>query len=878
MLKDKGVILSVIMLFMILAYGCSSTGKVNGGIKPERQALESDGQHAKEGIKRSNVIKSIEVEDYLVNVTAEKAFDYSIMRTSDPFKVVAVLMAVERGAFLDRVVSTKEGIGDVALQNAPGTDGSLNVEITLTTPYEVTHSLAGNVLTIDARGRAEEVKSIDIVGAAIDKKEGTLKSSESVPDGSSSKPPKPDVKPVEKHATSTDNVSMNEAKQITGVSFKRERDAISVIIHGDGIMKPIISSVANVSTADNIAIDIPNVKIATKLPKEIAAPLKALRWEEGKMGVRIVLDLQKETPYEVLTVNDTIIVSLTTVDRIEAAMKRAVKNEDLTHRPDAKSTDARSNTKAEAAIKKKDSITDTSIAATKHGSEGTKNGAAKGESLATQIIDDKSLKIIKEEGEGNTEVYLCGKKLSCGTHNKIRINIQNAPVTALLKLLAEESGCDIVVDPDVAGTVTMQVKDAPWYQVVELIQKILKLGCDVTGNIIRVAQKKTLEDMRKSEIDAKKREDDEKLRIVDIKQQEEKAMLELSKVKRMDCILKFIPADEINKKIQSSHEQIYAARTGEEVAKKQAEKEFLTSFLSYRGMSYADEAENKLTVIDIEPALEKIENFIRALDVPKKQVLIEAKIIEVNSNMSDSLGINWGFFTKSFDRNTAIGVGKGTGVTGDTFLPNMPSTVSNLGSGIALGFINAQRTLGLDLKLQAMETSNSGRIITSPRLLTMNNELAKITQGQEIPYPVMNQQGVVSAAFKSVAVSIAITPKITPGKLINMDINITKEDLLGYTKIGGSDTPNTSKISELTKVLVKDGETLVLGGIFKQNTAVTEEGTAGLKDIPILGWLFKSASKANTESEYLIFITPRIVERSFSSEATECKIEGKSSN
>ncbi|MBF0539544.1 MAG: hypothetical protein HQL03_14960 [Nitrospirae bacterium] len=324
-----------------------------------------------------------------------------------------------------------------------------------------------------------------------------------------------------------------------------------------------------------------------------------------------------------------------------------------------------------------------------------------------------------------------------------------------------------------------------------------------------------------------------------------------------------LPADKQTEELRKSKEQ--------ESAGKQEGAGGLVN-LSHRGKTYQNDAENILIVEDAEPYLKSIKRFVQALDKPKQQVLIEAKIIEVNSNIQNSFGINWGFFSKSLDKTGAIGVGQGTGVTGNSFLADMPSTVSNLGRGIALGFINAQRTLGLDLRLQAMENSNNGKIITSPRLLTMNNEQAKITQGQEIPYPVMNPQGLVSAAFKSVAVSITITPKITPGRLVNLSVDVTKEDLLGYTTIGGSQTPNTTKLTETTKVIVKDGETLVLGGMFKQNTSSTVEGMAGLQDIPILGWLFKTGAKSNTENEYLVFITPKIVAREYGSENTECTI------
>ncbi|MES0335627.1 MAG: type IV pilus secretin PilQ [Candidatus Magnetobacterium sp. LHC-1] len=889
MFKDKGLILWVGILFVMMVYGCSSIGGVSGSGKPDG-LLQEDSGRAQAGVIVPNFVKSIEIEDYTVKIVAEKPFEYSLTPPVDPFKIVVSLKAVDLGMYRNRIVSGKEGIAEVSLQPS-GADGVLNVEITLTSPFETTHRQSDNVLTVGVRKDAEGVRTADANNGAQNggkewvavksEKESLVKSSDKATPMDNLPAEKPAGKSLESHPVPVDGTSpVHEARSITGVSFKRERDAVNVIIRGDGALKPVISSLSDANVPDKIAIDIPNVKIASELPKEIAVPLKALRWEEGDLGVRVVLELQKDTPYEVLTVNDTIIVSLTTFDRIEAAVKRAVRGGESTP------VDRRERTgsaKADVAGKRHDSIFAADVPVIKAdqpvGKMPSVASAQRGDSLASPF-DDGTVKIIKDEAAEPLELTMCGKKLECGTQNKIRLNVQDAPVTALLKLLADESGCDIVVDSDVSGKVTMQVKDAPWYQVVELVQKILKLGCDVTGNIIRIANQKTLDDMRKTELEAKKREDDERLRISSSKRKEEEALLELAKVKRMDCFLKYVPADEVNKKLLSKFEA--TGKSAVAVSKQQEDagafnlglqqKREQGALLTPKGTVYADESVNKLIVIDIESALKNIKDFIHALDVPKKQVLIETKIIEVNNNISDTLGINWGFFSRSFDKTGAIGMGKGAGVTGQTFLADMPSTVSNLGSGIALGFINAQRTLGLDLKLQAMETSNSGKIITSPRLLTMNNEEASITQGLEIPYPIMNPQGVVSAAFKSVSVDIKITPKITPGRLINLDVEIKKEDLVGYTKIGGSDAPNTTKLNEKTKVIVKDGETLVLGGIFKQNNAISEEGTAGLKDIPVLGWLFKSTTKENKESEYLIFITPRVVEREFGGDSTDCKI------
>ncbi|KJU87015.1 secreted protein containing Type II and III secretion system domain protein [Candidatus Magnetobacterium bavaricum] len=896
MYKGKELILSVSLFVMMMAYGCSSTGGLNGGVKPDLQ--ERDGVTQADA-KGPNFLKSIDIEDYMVRLEAEKGFEYWLAPPSDPFKIVATLKAVEPGVYRDRIISGKEGIGEVVLQPSVA-DGTLNVEITLTSPFEIVHKLTGNVLTIGMRKEPVESNKVADAGSAPNSsKDWVAIKPEEVPqvkshdshDGQPMDGQLPATaidKAMESHPAPVEDSSVREAKNIIGVSFKREKDAVKVIIQGDGTLKvrtgdgTLDSRTADLAVSDKIIIDINDVRIAAKLPREVAQPLKALNWEQSKDGVRMVLELQKEILHGVLTVDDTIIVSMMVPDTVKGASTL-----------DASTLDA-------AKTDTKTKVVGKNVYSTNTNDTIMPENSKTRESERASKTDAKKEGIVEIQEGTDYGIEGCAKKLACGTQNKISINLQNAPLPAVLRFLAEESGCDIMVDEDIKGSVTLQIKNAAWINVLTLLQRVHKLGCEVAGNIIRIGKWDTLRENRKAEIKAKEEDDAETKRMLEFKQHEEKAKLELSKLKHMECRLQYVPAEDIEKGIKGVVDKKPALkddgppRTGglygdglpgdkqaaEELKKKQeaedkAKKEDNSGALvrmSNRGKTYKNDVENIIIVEDAEPFLKSIKRFVQAMDKPKQQVLIEAKIVEINSNIQDSFGINWGFFSKSFDKTGAIGVGQGAGVTGQTYLSDMPSAVFDLGRGVALGFIDAKRTLGLDLRLQAMENSSNGKVLTSPRLLTVNNEQAKITQGQQIPYPVMNPQGVVSAAFKPVSVSITITPKITPGKLVNLSVDITKEDLIDFVSIGGSQTPRTAMLTETTKVVVKDGETLVLGGMFKQNILQAEEGMTGLKDIPILGWLFKTDSRTNTESEYLIFITPRIVQREYGNESTECHI------
>ncbi|KJU86309.1 type IV pilus secretin PilQ [Candidatus Magnetobacterium bavaricum] len=914
MYKGKDLILSVGLCVIMMAYGCSSTGGINGGVKPELQ--ERDGV-VQTDAKGPNFLKSIDIEDYVVRLEAEKGFEYSIAPSSDPFKIEATLKGVEPGVYRDRIISSKEGIGEVVLLPS-GVDGALNVEITLTSPLEIVHKQTDNVLTIDMRKESTannvSIKDANVGSApnnskdwvAIKPEEGPLVKSHDSHNGQPLDKQQSEMaldKAMESHTVPVEDSSVRKAKNIIGVSFKRERDSVSVIIQGDGALKPQISSLADVTVSDKIIIDINNVKIAAKLPKEVALPLKALNWEEGKDGVHIVLDLQKETPYEVLTVDDTIIVSLTASDLINAAVNRAVKNG---------STMNAANT--------------TIVGKNTYSANANDFNVHENSKAREPKTDVKKEAMVEIQEGSDLGIETCAKKLSCGTQNKISINLQDAPLPAVLRFLAEESGCDIMVDNNIGGTVTLQIKNAAWFHVLTLLQKVHGLACDVAGNIIRIGKWDDIIRGKKQSIELRKMDDDLAMADMAYKQSliVKKRLDDLHKSesetkKRMDCVFGYVPIEkqDIQKKIISAyrsakaslgyeHEiqsELFASRyTAKQENKENIKKEAAntadkspsgtssegSSGTSSEGSSGGKDldievskqmgqmrilptfSQNKITIFDVESVLNATAESFNSIDVPEKQVLIEAKIIEVSNNMSDTIGINWGFLAKSFDKTNAIGIGRGSGVTGGSFLADMPTTVSNLSGGIALGFINAQRTLGLDIKLQALETSNNGKILTSPRVLTTNNTKVKISQGLQIPYPKMNPQGVISAEFKSVSVNIFITPSLTPNKLIYLNLDISKEDLVGYTKIGGSDAPNTVKISEETQVIVRDGETIVLGGVFKQNTSSTEEGIAGLKDIPLLGGLFKSSSKENKETEYLVFITPRIIDREIKTKPTEC--------
>lgn len=256
------------------------------------------------------------------------------------------------------------------------------------------------------------------------------------------------------------------------------------------------------------------------------------------------------------------------------------------------------------------------------------------------------------------------------------------------------------------------------------------------------------------------------------------------------------------------------------------------------------------------------------LDKPTPQVLIEARIVEVNTAMTRDLGIQWGMQLQASNTLSSLGGLSGipstsTGAfTGNNYLVDFPAkNVGPLsGSGFTFGFLSPDRTFGLDLQLSAIETIGHGKVISNPRILTVDNGKAKILQGKSIPVRKLTSEGTVSTEFKDVTLELIVVPHITPDGSIGMSVEIKKEEL-DPTVPSVEGVPGTDKKEAITNVIIKDGGTVVIGGMYKISTSDSDSGVPGLMKLPLLGWLFKNNTKTSNTNELLIFITPRIVEK-----------------
>ena len=417
------------------------------------------------------------------------------------------------------------------------------------------------------------------------------------------------------------------------------------------------------------------------------------------------------------------------------------------------------------------------------------------------------------------EMYLQGKE-------NVNFDFQDQDIVPIIRLFADISGCNLFIHPDVKGRATMKFRDVPWNQAFDTILRTFALGKSVEGNIIRIAPHTVFA-----------KESDDRVK-----------------------------AEEAGRKAEPLETKMFAISYAEVSVVESAIKN--SKILSPRGSINVDKRTSSMLVKDVANVFPQIENLLATLDRPTPQVLVEARIVEVNTASSRDLGIQWGINFSAANGLSQFGglsgiPGLATGpFTGKNYLVDVPSkSVSPLGgSGFSFGIINPQKTLGLDLQLTALETTGNGKEISNPKVLTIDNEKAKIMQGKSIPVRKQTAEGTVSTEFKDITIEMNVTPHITPDGSISMVLEIKKEEL-DPTVPSIDGVPGTDKKEANTKVIIKDGETVVIGGMYKINTNEAKSGVPWLMNIPIFGWLFKGEKTDITTTELLIFITPRILEK-----------------
>lgn len=445
------------------------------------------------------------------------------------------------------------------------------------------------------------------------------------------------------------------------------------------------------------------------------------------------------------------------------------------------------------------------------------------------ILNLKKIKVTKpDKSEIIAPVEPVIQKIVSG-EKTISLDLQDADIVGVFRLLGDIGGYNTVIHPDVKGKITLKLINVPWSKALDVMCRTFQLEKTFDGNIIRIAPIKVFQEEKKLEAESKdlfKKAEDEQIRIF---------------------VLKYASVDKVKSTIESS------------------------KILSSKGNISTDERTMTVIVKDIPSVLQQVAALISDLDKPTRQILLQSRIVEISSSFSKSLGIDWGINWRISDWRTNI-VGSQGATTGTTnTMPggstpiaiNLPASSGRVGAGtsaLTIGYLNAAGTFALDFRISALQDSGKGKIVSDPKVITLNNQKAKIVQGESIPYGEKDvQSGQISTKFKDVAITVEVTPHMIDDQSMLLDVNVIKEDLIEFINIGGTYAPRTTKLESVTKVSLKDGETLVIGGIYKRKDTFKEGKVPGLGDIPLLGELFTTRGRDEDLYEVVIFITPRVL-------------------
>jgi type IV pilus assembly protein PilQ len=424
---------------------------------------------------------------------------------------------------------------------------------------------------------------------------------------------------------------------------------------------------------------------------------------------------------------------------------------------------------------------------------------------------------------------------------KLSLNFQNIEVRSLLQVIADFTNFNVVTSDSVTGSVTLRLKDVPWDQALDIILQAKGLGMRKSGNVLWIAPKDEIAAREKQDLEARASTES------------------LESLRTQGFQMNYAKAVDIAAQLTSSSSG--GGGGGGNSAR----------ILSERGSVISEPRTNQLFVTDIPSKLEQVQDLISKLDIPIRQVIIEARIVEADDSFGKSLGVRLGGGVRGFGVGSVNGnavqgnfgstygaVSTGPTQTSQPFV-SLPANPSNaLAASYALSLFSPNASRFLSLEISALESDGKGRIVSSPRVVTADQVKALIEQGTEFPYQTATSSGATAIAFRKANLKLEVTPQITPEGNIILDLDINKDSR-------GESTPdgiaiNTKHVQ--TQVLVENGGTVVIGGIFEQTERDQVNKVPLLGDLPGVGNLFKSRERINNKSELLIFITPRVLGRS----------------
>jgi type IV pilus assembly protein PilQ len=548
----------------------------------------------------------------------------------------------------------------------------------------------------------------------------------------------------------------------------------------------------------------------------------------GKVNdVRILIKLREEVPFETIQEGKILFIDIEKPKKVEAKIEAlpTPRKEEVpveAREEEAKKEEAKKEeVKKEEAVRREEGVKKEEEKPQPELRKPEKVLPAPKEKPAPQPLVIK--KVVEEKKMAEERVQ---EKIYTG--RKLSLDFKDADIKNILRLIAEVSNLNIIAGDDVTGKITMRLVDVPWDQALDIILQSRSLGMNRVGNVIRIAPLDTLKKEVQAELEAKR-----------------------AKEKLEDLVTELISVN-------------YA--TAKDLIPQ------IKHVLSDRGDIKVDERTNILIVKDIARNIALVRSLVKSLDTKTPQVLIEARIVEANMSFQRELGIKWGFLFDSgpSDRPGGTTGQVGGGITGTVFgtathevadlgaiaRTAIPGATGALAAPIIQGILSRGKITELDIAISAHENKGDVKVISSPKIATLENKEASIEQGLRIPYPKLTTEGTVTTDFIDANLKLTVTPHVTNDGNIKLKID-AKKDAPDFTRtvLG---VPSIDKKEAITEVMVKDEGVVVIAGIYTINKTDANEGIPLLSKIPLLGWVFKREAKEDTRTDLLIFISPKI--------------------
>jgi len=798
------------------------------------------------------VVESVAVQGDAVSIHLGSSAEGSAVSSfllDGPSRIAIDIMDAEMAdGWKDQSIVSGKNVSDVQVTQFNDENGKIvRVEILVSSPVE--HSLrtvgdtisvelssnaAGEDLLADALSGEIDSGSVDPLADALSaESDKVLVSEDSTEDTDSSVDPLMDALASDDFASDLEDAIEAEGTfvpasklsgpeqlpggaALTSLDFE-QLDTESRIIIG---IKDIQGYDVSRPRPDSLMIDIDDASLPKSLSrildtKHFYSPVQMVRAYRTSNGARISVSLSSDAEYSVSKAqNGYLIVSVP----IPASMRQEQMN---SYQAEASVAPGTPDTGLSNAYQKEILIGESGNTSDPQASFGTGGGANDPAAMLGM-----SSGFMYDTGSSSNQKY---------TGKRISLDFVNADIHSIFRLISHVSNLNIVTGDDVSGRVTVRLQNVPWDQALAAVLQAKGLGSQKFGNIIRVAPIETIKSEQQSAVEAKR------------------AQEELTELQLLVLPLNYAQASELQAQV--------------------------TELLSSRGTLQVDTRGNQLIIKETEKRLAQIRELVRHLDKETPQVLIEARVVEASSNFTQMMGIQWG---AELQANASTGYSTGllfpnsVGLSGglsrageeqfysagaDNLLVDMGAEASTSGIAFSLGSIPG--LIDLDARLSAMESDGYGKVVSEPRITTLDNQQARISQGARIPY-LSTSSGGTQVQFIEAALEMFVTPHITSDNQVFLDLNISNNRPDFSNLVQGQ--PAIQIKEAQTNVLVSNGDTTVIGGVFSTSTTYSKDRVPGFHKIPVLGKLFQNSADSVTRDEMMVFITPHIVTRTVSSQ------------